>query len=47
MMKVDIMTTIQETYDMNIVCEIILVWMHCYDMWTSAGFQVMTLPKTE
>jgi hypothetical protein len=32
---------------MNLVCEIILVQMHCYDVWTSAGFQVARLPKTE
>jgi hypothetical protein len=29
------------------VCEIILVWMHCYDMWVSATIQVIRLPKTK
>jgi hypothetical protein len=48
MMKVDDMTTGRETiwYE-SLYVKIILVWIHCYDMWTSAGFQVMRLPKTE
>jgi hypothetical protein len=29
------------------VSEIILVQMHCYDMWESVGFQVVRLPGIE
>ena len=28
----------RKQYGINFVCEIILVQLHCYDMWTSASF---------
>ena len=36
MMKVDMWTTAKKHYGMNNMWEIILIWMHCYDMWTNA-----------
>ena len=35
-MKVDMWTTTEKHYGMNNMREIILIWMLCYDMWTSA-----------